>query len=275
MDNAKYEYFDLSSLLEVGDLGMRQFAEKSEMSVEEYSEILSELLRLAPDAQRALSRFTAMDVDREDYRSLDNMVVLMGSIECNIFIPTLYDILGAYEKGNWRLASHHAKAISDSFTMFSSQIDKAKRTVEAEEMPETSISLKKQIIQLDKQEGRNKKVILAVDDSPIILKSVSALLSDTYKVYTLPKPAMIQDILNKIKPELFLLDYLMPKINGFELIPIIRNFDEHKDTPIVFLTSEGTIEVVKEALSLGAKDFIIKPFNPDMLREKIAKHILS
>jgi putative two-component system response regulator len=65
----------------------------------------------------------------------------------------------------------------------------------------------------------------------------------------------------------------MPGLNGFELVPIIRNFDKHKDTPIIFLTSEGTIDNVTAALALGACDFTVKPFNPEVLREKIAKHI--
>jgi len=118
-------------------------------------------------------------------------------------------------------------------------------------------------------------VILAVDDSPVILKSVSSVLSNDYKVFTLPKPAEITKVLDKLTPELFLLDYQMPEIDGFDLIPIIRGFEEHKDTPIVFLTSEGTFDNVAAAVTLGVCDFIIKPFNPDVLREKIAKHIIK
>ena len=274
MENSKYGYFDLATLMGIENLGMQQFAANSEMTDKEYFEILFEFLRLAPDAENALSKFEARDIDREDYRSLDNIIVVLASIECHEFIPTLYDILGAYEKGNWRLAAHHAKTITGSFSEFTAQIGKAERKGEEEDAESTATPLKEQISLLEKEEGKRKMVVLAVDDSPIILKSVSSLLSDLYKVYTLPKPEMLKEILKKITPELFLLDYLMPEINGFELIPIIRSFEEHKDTPIVFLTSEGTIEVVKEALSLGASDFIIKPFNPDMLREKIATHIV-
>ena len=73
---------------------------------------------------------------------------------------------------------------------------------------------------------------------------------------------------------MILLDYEMPEINGFDLIPIIRKFSEHKDTPIIFLTSLGTMEHVSAAAKLGACDFIVKPFEPDNLREKVAKHIV-
>jgi len=119
-----------------------------------------------------------------------------------------------------------------------------------------------------------KQMVLAVDDSPVVLKTISSVLSDTYKVFVLPKPTKIQDVLQKLTPELFLLDYKMPELSGFELIPIIRSFEKHKETPIIFLTSAGTIENVSAALTLGACDFILKPVKPDILREKIATHIV-
>jgi DNA-binding response OmpR family regulator len=116
-------------------------------------------------------------------------------------------------------------------------------------------------------------LILAVDDSPTILNSISSVLSDEYRVRTLVKPAMIEKLLETITPDLFLLDYLMPEINGFELIPVIRRFEEHKETPIIILTSEGTVDNVTAALALGACDFAVKPFDPVLLREKIKNHI--
>lgn len=119
------------------------------------------------------------------------------------------------------------------------------------------------------------KVIMAVDDSPAILQVVSAVLGDYYKVYTLSKPMELAKILLKVKPDLFLLDYKMPEISGFDLIHVIREFEEHQDTPIIFLTSEGTIDNVTAAIVLGASDFVVKPFDPDVLREKIIKHIIK
>jgi putative two-component system response regulator len=121
---------------------------------------------------------------------------------------------------------------------------------------------------------KRKLVILAVDDSHDILKAIVSILRDEYNVVPLPNPTMLENTLQQVTPELFLLDYKMPDINGFDLIPIIRNFKEHKCTPIVFLTSEGTVDRVSTALALGACDFIVKPFRADVLREKIAKHIV-
>jgi DNA-binding response OmpR family regulator len=119
----------------------------------------------------------------------------------------------------------------------------------------------------------NKLCILAVDDAPDILKSINYVLRDEYKVATLAQPEKIKELLQKITPDLFLLDYNMPLLNGFDLIPIIRGLKEHSKTPIMFLTSEGTMTNLSVALELGACDFIVKPFKPDVLREKIAMHI--
>ena len=141
-------------------------------------------------------------------------------------------------------------------------------------MPDIDLPLKESSKRLDEEEQNRKKIILAVDDSPVILKSVLSVLSDVYKVYTLPKPTELEKILQKLTPDLFLLDYQMPEINGFELIPIIRNFEEHKDTPIIILTSMGTDDTLTTAIALGASDFVVKPFQPDILREKIAMHIV-
>jgi putative two-component system response regulator len=107
-----------------------------------------------------------------------------------------------------------------------------------------------------------------------MLKTITSALGADYKVYTLSDPMMVEKFLQQVTPELFLLDYKMPGLNGFDLIPIIRNFDEHKDTPIVFLTSMGTSDNVSAAAMLGACDFIVKPFQGNVLREKIAKYIV-
>jgi len=116
-----------------------------------------------------------------------------------------------------------------------------------------------------------KPVVLAVDDSIIILKTISDVLRDSCKVYTLPKPAELENVLKRVTPDLFIIDYLMPEINGFDLVPIIRGIDKHKETPIIFLTSEGTLVNVAVAVSLGVADFMVKPIVPDTLRDRVAK----
>ena len=121
---------------------------------------------------------------------------------------------------------------------------------------------------------RKKPIILTVDDSPDILKTVHAVLQDKYKVYTLSNPEKLTELLQKITPVLFLLDYKMPGLTGFDLIPIIREFEQHKNTPIIFLTSDATVDRITAAIGMGACDYVVKPFKGEMLHEKIAKHLV-
>jgi len=123
------------------------------------------------------------------------------------------------------------------------------------------------------EEEEAKQVILAVDDAPDVLRMVHLLLRETYKVYTLSEPEKLEDILVTITPDFFLLDCTMPVRSGFDLIPIIRSHQQHKDTPIMFLTSETSPGYMTEARRLGTVDYILKPIKIDLLRDKIAEHI--
>ena len=118
-----------------------------------------------------------------------------------------------------------------------------------------------------------KKIILAIDDAPELLRMVYLLLRNEYKVYTLSEPEKVKTLLEGVTPDLFLLDYQMPELTGFELIPILRSIDRHKETPIIFLTNEKSTECLKEAARLGVKDYIVKPIKADVLRDKIAKQL--
>ncbi|MCL2005559.1 MAG: response regulator [Planctomycetaceae bacterium] len=121
----------------------------------------------------------------------------------------------------------------------------------------------------------DKPCVLAIDDVPYMLRSIQHALRDKFNVYTLSKPEMLEKCLERmtVLPKLFLLDYNMPLINGFDLFLQIRSLPAHKQTPIVFLTSEATMDKVQEAINLGASDFMVKPFDANVLRTKITKHI--
>ncbi|MDR2531874.1 MAG: response regulator [Oscillospiraceae bacterium] len=119
----------------------------------------------------------------------------------------------------------------------------------------------------------SKPVILAIDDSPSILATINHILRAQHTVYTLPDPEKTKELLKIISPDLFLLDCQMPVLHGFELANMIRLETEHKETPIIFLTSDGTIDNLSVAFNLGASDFMVKPINEALLRERIAKHL--
>ena len=65
----------------------------------------------------------------------------------------------------------------------------------------------------------------------------------------------------------------MPVLTGFDLVPIIRKIPGHEETPIIFVTSEKTVDSVTVATNLGACDYIIKPIDEVIFRKKIEKHL--
>ncbi len=81
------------------------------------------------------------------------------------------------------------------------------------------------------------------------------------------------EIIKKESPDLFLIDIMMPFINGLELTSFIRN-ELNSKVPIVVLSSAGQEEMVMKAFNLGANDFIPKPFSPNELIIRI-KRILK
>jgi len=270
-------YFDLPKLLKQDDLKTRRFAASEHASTAcDYFSMLSKLLDIEQDVNRALDLFARVNASIDDCKSLDAMITVLEDIGCEKFVLDFHALIDAYgKKGNWREAASLAKQIKESLVKFYKQINSAKTRKRPGALTSDDISLSEFLQRLDDEEANRKPVILAVDDSPAILQSVSAVLSADYKVYTLPKPEELEKVLQNLTPDLFLLDYRMPGINGFDLVPIIRGYPDHKDTPIIFLTSEGTVDHVTAAIMLGASDFAVKPFKVDQLREKIAKHIVK
>jgi len=121
-----------------------------------------------------------------------------------------------------------------------------------------------------------KPIVLAVDDAPSILQTINNALKNLYTVYTVPHPELVSEVLKKVTPDIFILDLQMPKVTGFELVPMIREDPLHKETPIVFLTTEATNDnVMVAAHHLRVTDFLVKPINDELLRNKMETHLAS
>jgi len=130
---------------------------------------------------------------------------------------------------------------------------------------------KKHMSSTEKKAGRSS--VLVVDDISSMLRTIHHALHDKYEVFLLSKSEVVLDFLHNNKPDLILLDYLMPVLNGFDLIPQIRALQDFEKIPIIIVTTEGTFKNVSEAMALGASDFIVKPFDPKELNFKVERHI--
>jgi len=116
-----------------------------------------------------------------------------------------------------------------------------------------------------------KPKILAVDDAPSILTAINAMLKNSYEVLTLTKPEKVETLLQRMTPDLFILDCMMPVISGLDLIPVIRSFKEHAETPIIFLSSSAITDDNNIIKNAGIVDFLSKPVDEQLLKEKVRK----
>jgi len=122
--------------------------------------------------------------------------------------------------------------------------------------------------------GNEKKMVILVDDNLANLKIGNNLLEERYTVATAPSAAKMFGLLKNNTPAIILLDIDMPEMNGYEAIKILKSNPETKDIPVIFLTAKNESENELEGLSLGAIDYITKPFNPALLLKRIEVHLL-
>jgi CheY-like chemotaxis protein len=182
-------------------------------------------------------------IDAQDYDRAKVLVTDMMARGAN-----LRQISTAMSVGNYAQAKDWAVAVQKEYT---NKVSAA--------IAEKSIS------------GSN--IVLAVDDRPEILTTVSSALSGHYKTLCAPSGKVALDIIAQQNIGLFILDIDMPEMNGFELAQSIRNTRNYKDTPIIFLTGNSSRERIQRAISLGISDFIVKPAYNETLLAKVKKYI--
>ena len=113
------------------------------------------------------------------------------------------------------------------------------------------------------------KIILMVDDVSTNIKCAAEVLKDKYQVVTARNGPTALLILDETKPDLIILDINMPDMDGYELLEIIKSKQECANIPIIFLTAESDAESKEKSFSMGATDYIMKPFGPKILRRRI------
>jgi DNA-binding response OmpR family regulator len=117
------------------------------------------------------------------------------------------------------------------------------------------------------------KKIVVVDDEQDICKLLELALSDQgYEVHSAFDGLAGKDLVNKVNPDLVILDLKMPKLNGYELTLQLKQNPKHKDLPIIVMTSltEGSSKPDAQWRdSLEVRDFITKPFDTETLIERV------
>jgi putative two-component system response regulator len=117
------------------------------------------------------------------------------------------------------------------------------------------------------------KRILLVDDNATNLTAGKAILKDLYKVYPAPSAEIMFDLLENIIPDLILLDIEMPDKNGYEALKELKADERWRDIPVIFVTARSDEGSELEGLSLGAIDYVTKPFSAPLLLKRIENHL--
>ena len=116
--------------------------------------------------------------------------------------------------------------------------------------------------------------IILVDDNLVNLTLGRNMLKTFYEVYPARSAAKFFEILEKVFPDLVLLDIEMPEMNGYETITKLKEDERYRDIPVIFLTSKDDAASELEGFNLGAADYVTKPFSAPLLLKRIENQLL-
>jgi putative two-component system response regulator len=100
------------------------------------------------------------------------------------------------------------------------------------------------------------------------------ILNEKYDVFTIPSGIKLFKLLEKVVPDLILLDIEMPEMTGYEVIKKLKADPSTAGIPVIFLTAKTDMGSELEGLTLGAIDYLSKPFSPPLLLKRIELHLL-
>ena len=118
-----------------------------------------------------------------------------------------------------------------------------------------------------------QKTIFVVDDNDTNLSMAEEALEDQYRVLTLPSASKMFTLLEKITPDMILLDIEMPEMDGFEALLRLKGDPSFAGIPIIFLTGMSDAATEVRGFQLGVVDFVSKPFSAPVLLNRIRSHL--
>ena len=116
--------------------------------------------------------------------------------------------------------------------------------------------------------------ILIVDDTPQNIQVLGTILrQEGYRINVAQNGKKAIETAHKVHPDLILLDVMMPEMDGFEACLKLRQSEETKDIPIIFLTAKKELDDVVKGFEVGGVDYVSKPFNSIELLARIRTHL--
>ena len=119
-----------------------------------------------------------------------------------------------------------------------------------------------------------RPVIMLIDDDEMCLTAGQKILENKYTIYPIASGEQAFVTLEKVIPDLILLDIDMPGMNGYAVIKRLKQENATSDIPVIFVTAHNDLRNELDGLSMGAIDYITKPFAPPLFIQRIENHLL-
>jgi len=120
---------------------------------------------------------------------------------------------------------------------------------------------------------KTKQSVLIVDDEPTNLRVLNQILNDTYKLIFAKSGQEALRLIEKERPDLILLDVMMPGLTGYEVCEYLKQKEQFKAIPIIFITALSDPDDEAKGLNLGAVDYISKPISPAVVKARVKTHL--
>lgn len=119
--------------------------------------------------------------------------------------------------------------------------------------------------------GGRRHTLLAIDDDKVTLELMKKIFGDEFNIVTATNGYEGVEKAREWQPDLILLDIVMPDMDGFSTLILLKDFDETRDIPVIMLSILKDKNNIFQAIRAGAQDYIMKPFSVDKLVGKINK----
>ncbi|MDR2596649.1 MAG: response regulator [Treponema sp.] len=118
-----------------------------------------------------------------------------------------------------------------------------------------------------------KNTVLVVDDEKINREILKNILGSDYTVYMAKDGPSTVEMADKLEPDVILLDIVMPDMNGYDVLKILKQNEKTKNIPVIFITGLDSVEDEEKGLALDAVDFIHKPFSAMDVKLRVNKQL--
>lgn len=118
----------------------------------------------------------------------------------------------------------------------------------------------------------SKKIVVADDEPDVLFMTAFSLRTvGGFEVIEARNGLEALEKAQQVQPDLIVLDIKMPRMNGYEVCRKLKEIPALADVPVIFLSAKGQRQEIEEGLSVGAADYILKPFAPEDLIAKVQK----